>query len=105
MPITIEMVVAITGFIGTLIAIYINSNKQRKDIKDELKKEIEWRTATKITLETLLRNSEETRLNQSRIDDLTKKNDLEISQIKYDIKDIYDELKSIKTQLQKKDEH
>jgi hypothetical protein len=99
--VTIEMIIAVTGFTGTLIAIYINSKKAKSENQTKLATEIEWRVKTTQTLDSVLRNSEEMRLNQTKIDDLVRKNDSEIKQLKQDIKNIWDKLELIQTQINK----
>ena len=102
MVVTIEMIVAVTGFLGTLIAIYINSHKFKSDTRKKLTEEIEWRTKTTLMLETMIRNSEEARLNQSKIEDMGRKHEIEISQINRDVKLIFSLIEEIKLQIPKR---
>jgi len=113
MVVTVEMIVMSAGFIGILLTNYLNTRKYKNDseeraikaeeaLRDELQEEIGWRTKTTLMLETVIRNSEEARINQGRIDDMVRKHGMEISQINHDIKDIYGILDRIQIQIPKR---
>ena len=99
MVVTVEMIVLLVGFVATVVSIYSvfrkfkneTVNKAQKDeekMKSDIEKEIEWRIDTKKTLEDIRRNSEESRMNQTRIDEMVRENTQDISLMKLDIKNI-----------------
>lgn len=96
MIITFEIIILIVGFISTLLVMYSTMKKFKSDAQskteqdqEKFRLEVEWRVRTEEKINALLKNSEE-----------TKKNETEITVIKGDIRDIRNELELIKRQLQ-----